>query len=378
MSAAVWSQLLSGGAVVALLVALVVVRPAIAGFAPGLAAGLALAGAFATQSFGPVALLLSWSAAAAVAATTVVDGRRGAVVVALAAALGAALPAGPAGSTAPGALALLPALAVVGAVPALTSAMCRVLRGGPGLLLGAVALLWLPVGLDGGPWPIQILREETLPATLAAAHHLVQETATVFADRPPMLGFLATLWPIVATALVAAQLVVLRRVSGRSGLLVVAPALLLASAALVAGLSVASSWSTPDLVWTPAAVWLVRALLAAWLLVRATDRPAVLAISALTQTPGRFQGGLRWLALVGALAGVTCAAIWLPLWLGPLWWRDPLAAAWLGLVIATLTRTLADQDGDIVAVLADALAFASATALVGGSAAGAAVAGALS
>jgi hypothetical protein len=183
---------------------------------------------------------------------------------------------------------------------------------------------------------------------------------------------------MAATALVAAQLVVLRRVSVRSGLVVVAPGLLVASAVLVAGMSVASGWSTPDLVWTPAAVWLVRALLAGWLLVLATDRPAALATGALTQTGVRLQGGLRWLALVGALAGVTCAALWLPLWLGPLWWRDPLAAAWLGLTSATLTRTLQDDDGDIVAALADALAFASATAVVGGSAAGAAVAGALS
>jgi hypothetical protein len=374
MSAAVWSQLLSAAAAVALLVALVVTRPVVA----WLAAGLALVGACATQSFGPTALLLSWSAAAALAATSVEVGRRGALVVALAAAVGAALPAGPAGPTAPGALALLPTLAVVGAIPAMTSAWCRALQGGSGLLLAAVALLWLPVGLDGGPWPMQIHYNATLPATLAAAQHVVQETGTVLALRPPALGFLATLWPMAATALVAAQLVVLRRVSVRSGLVVVAPGLLVASAVLVAGMSLASGWSTPDLVWTPAAVWLVRALLAGWLLVLATDRPAALATGALTQTGVRLQGGLRWLALVGALAGVTCAALWLPLWLGPLWWRDPLAAAWLGLTSATLTRTLQDDDGDIVAALADALAFASATAVVGGSAAGAAVAGALS
>jgi hypothetical protein len=307
-----------------------------------------------------------------------VVGRRGALVVALAAALGAALPSGPIGATAPGALALLPAFAVVSALPAITNAFCRVLQGGPGLLLAAVAAVWLPVGLDGGPWPVQIGHQETLPATLAAAQHVVAVTGTVFAQRPPVLGLLATIWPIGVTALVAAQLVVLRRVPVRSRLLGVAPALLLASAAAVAALSFASSWSAPDLVWTPAALWLVRAVLAGWLLVQATDRPAVLVPGLQSPTSGRVLAGLRWLAPAGALAGVTCAALWLPSWLGPLWWRDPLAAAWLGLVIATLTRALHDQDGDIVAALADMLAFVSATAVVGGSAAGAAVAGALS
>lgn len=238
---------------------------------------------------------------------------------------------------------------------------------GSGLGL-ALAVVWLPLGGWGGPWPVAIDAELLTHAAQAAASHSIHSPVDPRGAASPLLGLFLGAWPLLATACIAWAYARPRQLRFAAGSLALA-SLVAAGACLIASQG-ATSGKVTDL--APVVAWGLRGALAVGLLLRTAQSGGGAEVTA---SPS---ARLLLLRAIAALAGaVGCVAL-LPSWLGPLWWRDPEASAWLAFAVAAVAALGAPQRSWRVAALLDAVALAAALAAAGGARLGAAVAGALS
>lgn len=262
----------------------------------------------------------------------------------------------------PGAAAGAAMLGAVALGLAVAAVWLRASQGALTSLLFALLVVWLPLGVWGGPWPQPASDSMLIPAAATAASHVARGLADPRAGAAGWAVWLLGAWPLLATALVAGALARPQHARLAAGGLGV---LTLGAVALAQGYAAADGQLQTTVLWG------LRGAFAAALLARAAgqaveDAPS----STLLQQARLGRAAVGWL-------GAATSVLLLPAWLGPLWWREPQAAGWLALAVAGAAGLHAAQRAPRLAAALDGLALAAALTVAGGSRLGAAVSGAL-
>lgn len=335
-------------------------------YAPGMG-WLARAGWWLALAAGAGALLMSvqgvaWAAASATALRQRLRSLAPVALLALTAAAVVVPPTAPADATPPYAAA---GGAILGAVAFGLAAAALWLGARPRTITGllfALLVVWLPLGVWGGPWPLPVSEAALLPAAATAASHAAPGLADPRAGAPGWAVWLLTAWPLLATTLLAWVLARPQHARLAAGAL---GALTLGAMALTFTHSAAAGQLQTT------ALWGLRGAFAAALLVKAgTEAAAHPPTAAVLQQVRLGRAATAWL-------GAAVCVLFLPAWLGPLWWREPQAAGWLALAVASAAAVHAAPRAPRAALVLDGLALAAALAVAAGNRLGAAVSGAL-